>query len=351
MFGGVSVTLVFVTRITGPECLADLVRQRRQDVGLSTATALAARMKVSSRIIGEIENGRRNSYRNVTLWSLDDALFWERGSAQAILNGGEPRPLPIDTSAANAEAAPASSDEGEGFEASLGAALDDLSPVEREEVLTTARLAALRAAREIREGRAESHRGERYVSRGAGSGRFAMASPTGRVSTPRLEAVYEEPPIPVFSQLVARTVTSRPVWDAANDTSEEGEGTVMAQRTAFLIADVLRILATEQGQSQISLSQRSGVSQAQISRVFSHKRSVSIEDLSLIAEALGTTASRVVREAESRLEGEDSAPASEGVEGPAQPVFSVVNGSSASSKRRASAPSLSEIESANGSRA
>lgn len=167
MFRSVSVTLVLVTRITGPECLADLVRQRRQDVGLLTATALAARMKVSSRIIGEIENGRRDSYRNATLWSLDDALFWERGSAQAILNGGEPRPLPIDTSTASTEVAPVSSNEGEGFEASLGAALDGLSPVEREEVLTTARLAALRAAREIREGRAESHHGERNVLRGS----------------------------------------------------------------------------------------------------------------------------------------------------------------------------------------
>lgn len=117
------------------------------------------------------------------------------------------------------------------------------------------------------------------------------------------------------------------------------------------IADVLRILATERGQSQISLSQVSGVSQAQISRVFSHKRSVSIEDLSLLAEALGTTASRVVREAESRLEGEESASAPEGTEGAAQPVFSVVNGSSNSSTRRASAPSLSEIESTNGNMA
>lgn len=115
------------------------------------------------------------------------------------------------------------------------------------------------------------------------------------------------------------------------------------------IADVLRILATEQGQSQLSLSQQSGVSQAQISRVFSHKRSVSIEDLSLLAEALGTTASRVVREAESLLEGEEPASTSEGVEVFTQPVFSVVNGRSNSSKRSSSVPSLSEIESTNGS--
>lgn len=215
MFPDVSATLVFMTEVTGPDRLADLVRQRRQDVGLSTATALAARMKVSSRIIGEIENGRRDSYRNATLWSLDDALFWERGSAQDILNGGEPRTLSIDTSAASAEAAPASSDESEGFEASLGAALDDLSPIEREEVLTTARLAALRAAREIRESRAESYRGERYVSRGSGSGRFVVASPNGRVTVPRAKPVYEEPPMPDFSQLAARTVTSHPEWDAA----------------------------------------------------------------------------------------------------------------------------------------
>ena len=197
------------------ERLSKYVRERREDLGISSIQSLATTAGISSRTLSDIENGRKDSYAKKTLWSLDGALFWERGSAQAILNGGEPRPLPIDTSAANAEAAPASSDEREGFEASLGAALDDISPVEREEVLTTARLAALRAAREIREGRAESHRGERYVSRGSGSGRFVVASPSGRVTVPRVEPVYEEPPMPDFSQLAARAVTSRPEWDAA----------------------------------------------------------------------------------------------------------------------------------------
>lgn len=42
----------------------------------------------------------------------------------------------------------------------------------------------------------------------------------------------------------------------------------------------------------------SGVSQGQISRIFSHKRSVSVEDLALLAIALGATASEIVARAE-----------------------------------------------------
>lgn len=68
------------------------------------------------------------------------------------------------------------------------------------------------------------------------------------------------------------------------------------------IADVLRELASSGEWTQSSLAELSGVSQGQISRIFRHQRSVSLEDLSLIAAALGTTASKVAGMAERSLE-------------------------------------------------
>lgn len=68
------------------------------------------------------------------------------------------------------------------------------------------------------------------------------------------------------------------------------------------IADVLRKLASSGEWTQSSLAEVSGVSQGQISRIFRHQRSVSLEDLSLIAAALGTTASKVAGMAEQSLE-------------------------------------------------
>ena len=67
------------------------------------------------------------------------------------------------------------------------------------------------------------------------------------------------------------------------------------------IADALRELAVERGQSQSSLAEISGVSQGQISRIFSHKRSVSVEDLALLAIALGTSASEIAARAEEAI--------------------------------------------------
>lgn len=73
------------------------------------------------------------------------------------------------------------------------------------------------------------------------------------------------------------------------------------------IADALRELAVERGQSQSSLAEISGVSQGQISRIFSHKRSVSVEDLALLAIALGTSASEIAARAEEAVAAGDGA--------------------------------------------
>lgn len=67
------------------------------------------------------------------------------------------------------------------------------------------------------------------------------------------------------------------------------------------IAEILAEIVSKKGVSQNRIAAASGVSQAQISRILKKQRSVSVEDLHLIAEALGIPASSIFREAESRL--------------------------------------------------
>lgn len=134
----------------------------------------------------------------------------------------------------------------------------------------------------------------------------------------------------------------------------------MAELDAFSrkIADILSATAEERGISQSKLAAKSGVSQAQISRIFGYKRSVSLEDLFLIAEALDRPAreivaiveadlnqqkERKVEEAASALDTED-APDAAGV----LRRLSIVDGGHAASVRRGHAPSLTEIEQTNG---
>ena len=58
--------------------------------------------------------------------------------------------------------------------------------------------------------------------------------------------------------------------------------------------------------TQMDIHRSSGVSQANISRIFRGDRKLSIEQLFVIAHALDTTASAVVSEAEARLEMDDA---------------------------------------------
>lgn len=64
------------------------------------------------------------------------------------------------------------------------------------------------------------------------------------------------------------------------------------------VARELEASAREQGLSQNELARRSGVSQAQISRIFKFLRAVSVEDLDLIAQALGVRGSVILKRAE-----------------------------------------------------
>lgn len=73
--------------ISTPESLAENVVKRRTQLGFRSREVLAQKSGVSSRTIGDIENGRKPSYALSTLWSLDEALGWKRGTAYGLLNG------------------------------------------------------------------------------------------------------------------------------------------------------------------------------------------------------------------------------------------------------------------------
>lgn len=62
--------------------------QRRVKLGYPTQRALAARTRLTERVIGKVETGHTVS--GSTLAAIELALNWAPGSAQAIINGGEP---------------------------------------------------------------------------------------------------------------------------------------------------------------------------------------------------------------------------------------------------------------------
>lgn len=68
-----------------------------------------------------------------------------------------------------------------------------------------------------------------------------------------------------------------------------------------VVAQVLRENADRQNLSGAEIARRSGVSQAQVSRVFAHKRAVSVDHVLAIAHALGLRGSDVFAEAERRI--------------------------------------------------
>lgn len=71
------------------EKLGKKVKSARFNLGYKTRTEFASKVGVSSRILSELENGRRNSYSDETLWNVDRALEWPQGTSKAILEGKE----------------------------------------------------------------------------------------------------------------------------------------------------------------------------------------------------------------------------------------------------------------------
>lgn len=78
-------------------------------------------------------------------------------------------------------------------------------------------------------------------------------------------------------------------------------------RFVELVAAVLRERADAMGVSGAELARRSGVSQAQISRIFTGQRSASVDHVIALSEALGSRGWRVIAEAERRLAAEAEA--------------------------------------------
>lgn len=72
--------------------LARLVRDRRGDLGMTQEEVTAAGGPSNS-TVRLIEGARRPGYRPATLRALERALRWERGSARAVLDGGDPLAL------------------------------------------------------------------------------------------------------------------------------------------------------------------------------------------------------------------------------------------------------------------
>jgi transcriptional regulator with XRE-family HTH domain len=66
---------------------------RRIALGMTTTTALAQRTGLSARMLGDIENARRQNFAKPTIAQIEHALEWAPGSIDLILSGGDPTPL------------------------------------------------------------------------------------------------------------------------------------------------------------------------------------------------------------------------------------------------------------------
>ena len=70
--------------------LGTYVVSRRIDLGYKKRPALTEVSGISTRILGDIETGRRGNFDRTTIAALEKALGWEPGSALRIAAGGEP---------------------------------------------------------------------------------------------------------------------------------------------------------------------------------------------------------------------------------------------------------------------
>lgn len=66
------------------------VRQRRIELGFSSQIELSSAGGPGLSTLSKIERGVQLSYEDQVIWRLEQALQWESGSVQAILDGGQP---------------------------------------------------------------------------------------------------------------------------------------------------------------------------------------------------------------------------------------------------------------------
>ncbi|OLT80548.1 helix-turn-helix domain-containing protein [Mycobacteroides chelonae] len=80
-----------MTTENAAERLGRLVRARRKRLQLHTAADFAQAAQVSTRLIGDLETGRRSNFSAANKASIEDTLNWEYGSIDDALAGGDPR--------------------------------------------------------------------------------------------------------------------------------------------------------------------------------------------------------------------------------------------------------------------
>lgn len=75
--------------------LGKAVVARRIRMGYGTREKFAQAAGISSRLLSDIENGKRTSYDPATLVKLEEALKWEPGGVDATLAGGDAEVAPV----------------------------------------------------------------------------------------------------------------------------------------------------------------------------------------------------------------------------------------------------------------
>lgn len=95
--------------MTGTEWnrLGERIVQRRTELGMRTTKSLAEQTGLTPRMLGDIENGRRDNYAAGTLAQIELALKWQAGSIKGVLEGGDPTPISAAPNLRAAEPAPA----------------------------------------------------------------------------------------------------------------------------------------------------------------------------------------------------------------------------------------------------
>jgi transcriptional regulator with XRE-family HTH domain len=74
--------------------LGQFVRERRARRGFKTQRALADAMEVTSKVVNNIELGKKRGYSPATIAALELMLGWDSGSVRSVLEGGEPHLTP-----------------------------------------------------------------------------------------------------------------------------------------------------------------------------------------------------------------------------------------------------------------
>lgn len=73
--------------------LAEAVVARRVELGMLKTTELAKAAGLSARMLGDVENARRENWSSGARAQIERALEWEVGSIKRTLDGGNPTPL------------------------------------------------------------------------------------------------------------------------------------------------------------------------------------------------------------------------------------------------------------------